>query len=110
MCVDRCHKKSPSHGAAPVARRAAAAVDLCDGCARKLWIQRSVIAHSCKKLRARAVPDAKVHGNSSNGGTLKITRARWPLEREDASVLTVTKSRVAARRCGAAVAPSWRRH
>ena len=47
---------------------------------------------SCvQKLRARAVPDAKEHGNTGNDGTLKITRARWPLGREDASVLTVTK-------------------
>ena len=35
-----------------------------------------------QKLRARAVLDAKEHGNSSNDGTLKITRA---------CVLTVTK-------------------
>ena len=28
--------------------RAAAAVDLCDGCASKLWIRRSVIADACK--------------------------------------------------------------
>ena len=48
MCVDRCHKSSPGHGAAPVAGRAAAAVDLCDGCAQKLWIRWSVIAHACK--------------------------------------------------------------
>ena len=27
-----------------------------------------------------------------NDGTLKITRARWPLGREDACVLTVTKA------------------
>ena len=68
MCVDRCHKSSPGPGAAPVAGRAAAAVDLCDGCPQKLWIRWSVIA---QKMRARAVPDAKEHGNSSNGGTLR---------------------------------------
>ena len=50
MCLDRCYKSSPGHGAAPVAGRAAAAaaVDLCDGCAQKLWIRWSVIAHACK--------------------------------------------------------------
>ena len=84
----------PCGRAAPVAGRAAAAVDLCDGCAQKLWIRWSVIAHACKNcVRVLCRTQKKEHGSTQAMTVLcnKITRARWPLGREDACVLTVTK-------------------
>ena len=67
---------------------------------------------SCvQNLRARAVPDALNTETQSNGGTLKITRARWPLGREDACVFTVTKEPCGCsaerRRRGADVDSLW---
>ena len=51
-----------------------------------------VRVRSCvQNLRARAVPGALNTETQSNGGTLKITRAPWPLGSEDACVLTATK-------------------